>query len=549
MNLVSLFRKVSSPASRIAAYACFLVAAFSMFFYAYRIFKLPDETRIQFLPDDAFYYLILGRNFVSHGQWTFDAGNSVTSGFHLFWAYILAAFNFLFHPGDQVYVQSLIVFAGMITALVAGFCFYVYRSTGSYSVLLATGLVASSTTVLVSSVSLTEWPLVVLFASLYAWTVYRSGEEGHSKNACGLAFAFALMGSLSRSDFGLFPFCVFLAAFVHFLFRQGSRQLLKIAVCGLCGAATGVIVVFLNNLIFTGNCLPGSAQVKYLWSQKAGHSIKPILGLAGGLLPASLPGEADWTGPLVMLIYAIMAVFAGFLFAKNRASDKEPAQSASFPYLVAGSAMTIAFYLLFYSRNSQLLQIWYSANFLVPICILLCFVFDQIWKTQMKSALSVFCLLLVTRQAFLHHQLFANGGPWPWHTYSLAAAKYLGEHKAGQKVGSWNAGIIAYYSGPDVVVVNLDGLVNNDIIACLKENNLFDYLERRRIGWIVDFTMPLSKTAASLGGYGDGRLVRALVPEKVFDHEIKNPWHDLTVYRLGPVGDGQDDPDGKVRDP
>jgi hypothetical protein len=42
------------------------------------IIRASDMLKVQNVPDDAFYYLLLAKNFSSLGQWTFDSGISVT---------------------------------------------------------------------------------------------------------------------------------------------------------------------------------------------------------------------------------------------------------------------------------------------------------------------------------------------------------------------------------------------------------------------------------------------------------------------------------------
>ena len=50
--------------------------------------SLGEAGRLAFIPDDAFYYLILARNFLDLGFWTFD-GESTATGFHLLHGYFL----------------------------------------------------------------------------------------------------------------------------------------------------------------------------------------------------------------------------------------------------------------------------------------------------------------------------------------------------------------------------------------------------------------------------------------------------------------------------
>jgi len=78
-------------------------------------------------------------------------------------------------------------------------------------------------------------------------------------------------------------------------------------------------------------------------------------------------------------------------------------------------------------------------------------------------------------------------------------------HHELRPAGSWNAGIIGYYAGGRVV--NLDGLVNNEVYPYLVSGMLRDYVIRKRIRYIVDFeSMIEDGRLRRRGGYADGRL-------------------------------------------
>jgi hypothetical protein len=54
------------------------------------LFRYADDSKLTaWLPDDAFYFLILGRNFTLLHRWTFD-GAAPATGFHLLWGYMIA---------------------------------------------------------------------------------------------------------------------------------------------------------------------------------------------------------------------------------------------------------------------------------------------------------------------------------------------------------------------------------------------------------------------------------------------------------------------------
>jgi hypothetical protein len=87
-------------------------------------------------------------------------------------------------------------------------------------------------------------------------------------------------------------------------------------------------------------------------------------------------------------------------------------------------------------------------------------------------------------------------------------------------VGAWNAGIIGYYAGGRVV--NLDGLVNNEVYPYLIAGRLRDYVVRKEIRYVVDFESMLEdELMRRRGGYADGRLVTELHRVHAFP-----PWPD-----------------------
>src|SRR6188768_3206039 len=77
-----------------------------------------DATLVTMIPDDAFYYLVLARNFVSLGNWSFD-GTAPATGFHLLWAYVLAGAHWLLGAPDLRSLFVLSAGAGAIMVAAA----------------------------------------------------------------------------------------------------------------------------------------------------------------------------------------------------------------------------------------------------------------------------------------------------------------------------------------------------------------------------------------------------------------------------------------------
>src|SRR5882672_11990704 len=87
---------------RRAAMLLLALVAASTAVYAVRVLVLPLGQMTVFVPDDAFYYLVLAKHFAQLGRWTFD-GTTNTTGFHLLHPYGLALVYKLLAPGKQAF--------------------------------------------------------------------------------------------------------------------------------------------------------------------------------------------------------------------------------------------------------------------------------------------------------------------------------------------------------------------------------------------------------------------------------------------------------------
>ena len=61
--------------------------------------SLPMETLVGVVPDDAFYYLVVGRNIAATGVSTFD-GENLASGYHPGWMLLVTMAARWFHGND-----------------------------------------------------------------------------------------------------------------------------------------------------------------------------------------------------------------------------------------------------------------------------------------------------------------------------------------------------------------------------------------------------------------------------------------------------------------
>jgi hypothetical protein len=210
-------------------------------------------------------------------------------------------------------------------------------------------------------------------------------------------------------------------------------------------------------------------------------------------------------------------------------------QTYNFLTMTTSAAICIIGYTLFYSRNADI-QPWYTANYIVPILLLFwgcsSIITDSL-NQKSKAFIVLFALLLVVHNISRLYPIGSDKALWPHQQLMFDAGTFLKENPVNGRVGSWNAGIIGYYGGGNII--NLDGLVNNDILTYAVNNDLPSYILTRHIDYIVDFENVItSRPRRVRGGYDDPVFLSTLQPQKIFDEENYRGgyWKHLTLYRI-----------------
>lgn len=92
------------------------------------------------------------------------------------------------------------------------------------------------------------------------------------------------------------------------------------------------------------------------------------------------------------------------------------------------------------------------------------------------------------------------------------------------RIGSFNSGIIGYYS--DRTVVNLDGVVNNEAAAAIRINQLLRHIRQMNIEYVVDFDIGIQRYRPFMGGTIEDSL------ELI--HEFRGSWHgtNFMIYKM-----------------
>ena len=494
----------------VAAVACVRLALF--------LAATPDQ-QIGLIPDDAFYYFIPARNFAQHGVWSFD-GQAPTSGFHLLYGYSLAA---LFAVWPDISYPVLLALVGSVsTALLAAAAVLTARAVSrdfAPTGVLGVVLVATLGLALAQQTLFVESCLVIFFASALLALLSR-GEASPLRLAA--AFALGLAANLARSDFGLLPAACAVTTFALRGRAPRARAQLALAAAALLGAAAGVACVALHTYAWSGSFVQGSARTKHRWSQAIGYDVFGLIRLLVELV---------WfphTKVLGVISAPALLVAAGLAAAAARARTGA-ARLTEWP-LLWGCAGCVVGYVLLYGESSAGVPQWYLANVLPALAYLAgagASLFDR------RALPAVIALVALSALVNLRATLLPL---WTHQVAMKAAGEYLHAHPEITGVGAWNSGMIAWFAGRPVV--NLDGLVNDEIEPYAKSGQLLEYLCRRKIDHLVDFAVMLELGRLTRrNGLSDGRLRAQLIQELDFSQgrlELRMKNTDLRLYRLAP---------------
>jgi hypothetical protein len=356
---------------------------------------------------------------------------------------------------------------------------------------------------------LVEWPLLVFFASSYLAILYKTNINTTFWRSAFLLALVGCLGSLTRADFGAMPLAFCCVAFMLILHKKEYHYFL-LTLSGLIGASIGLLLVFLNDYYFTGHFLQNSATMKLLWEHVTGPSPYSFYAQLMSLLLGNFYRDAMPTlTSSVVYLFPKLLLLSIILFIYNIFRDQKPQNNENLKtntlaiefhknYLfIVGSIITIIFYCIFYSFNTGAMQPWYSGNAIVPMVILVTGVLNSVRSNLFHYIISA--LLMIFIAMHLHHLYTLKIIPWASQRILYEAGTYLQQNPLPGKIGSWNAGIISYYEGQHII--NLDGLMNDEIYPYAKADNLECYFIKKQINYVVDFTAMFSNYHKSRGGY------------------------------------------------
>jgi 4-amino-4-deoxy-L-arabinose transferase-like glycosyltransferase len=509
-----------------------------------------ESLLLQATSDDAYYYFQIARNLVAGQGATFD-GETATNGFHPLWLLIAAGVQALVHDPLQAVHATLTLAACFGTATV-GLVYAIVRRLAEREgpALMAAACYGLHPYVVVESVNGLETSLAVFTVALTSWLflgIATKPRPARLADGLRLGFAAGLM-MLARTDsvFVWVPMLLYLAA--------RARDARTLGVPLAAGAISAAVVApwLVWNLARFGTlvqvsalAIPEPLRLHYL----AEHGDSPwavaqrswdvtrqaFLHRFVRIYFSPLPFPA-WPAWLV-----VAGGLAALLLAPPQPERRETRRRLAL-LLVPGAGILLC--LLYHSAVRWWLREWYfaPAGWLAALLLGLALAHVRDLLERVPAArrggavVALYGVAALLLAALLGpHQHGSWLVPSPHRVQQLEAARWLAEQTAPDaRVGSFNAGILGYFSGRRVV--NLDGAVNVDAYHARLRGGLMDYVLARRLEYVVDWrgTLPQLGCRESPAA----RCERQAVVGEPLPRFAGSPVVVVRVHAVGPSREG-----------
>lgn len=462
-------------------WAALLLALFARLFVAWS----PVERSFSLsVPDDAYYYFTIARNIANGEGVTFD-GFAPTNGFHPLWMLLITPL-WLIAGGNATLPVHLALTLGALLDIVT--IIGVWRLTKNLSSdTLIVGLIvltyAWNPYNLAASVNGLETSLSV---SLFVWSlvVYwnlRSDENALWQEWLKLGILWALL-LLARTDYLI----IIAPCGVDLLWRQ-RHQVWHMWSAALGGLLWIPWLAWNLKTFGTFTQISGKAYPYYLHTiwQAEGHTfqewLRQEIRMAYGIF-ANLARLSGFSKAIILLslgsLYLIYRTYlAKKLYNPAVADERKLLSGLIFPTVGAISLLLV----------HGLVRWMYIPWYFVPSSILLALWFAIIlqWVSEHKKVLSVvvgtsFLILQIVSAAYLWQQ----GGMWPEQSQvaKTSLPQYIQLCEQFQIIGISDSGYYGYYL--PCKVVNLDGVVNNQVYTAIRQQKFRDYLDNAGIQYV-----------------------------------------------------------------
>lgn len=487
--------------------------------------------------DDAFYYFQVAVNHVKYGFWTFDGLNR-TNGVQPLWAILLTGLAHLvawFGTTDKFVLArvfvALCVLLHYASALVL-LHVLARRTTAGMAIAAAGGLIFPLNMMWLHAWGMENslYALTLVGTVAYFELVHRAQPTRRSAAILGGLIGLTILARLNAVLFAI----VF---GVYYLCRAGqpSRLIDRAKLVSVTAAVSALLVLPYvgSNLATTGHLLPISGAAKTVENRllldKAGTDTRASIAflremvhrgqypmrwfftmhtLNGAWILGSraILGETGAVDPLpfvgVLVILILLPLVRGrprewFEFLRTRLALLKP-----FSYVAAFAALNLVISVIAYPNQVRYAMVsWWLVEAEITITVISATVCVA-WAAYLtrpvvpQRRLASIVPLVLAGLTLVQSQRVV--GQWfrgaavrydwnlSWNDQMYRGAQWLSANVPEDAIlGSWNSGVIAYYSKQRLI--NLDGLINNfDYLPYLASGRQADYIKERHIRYLVD---------------------------------------------------------------
>jgi len=454
---------------------------------------LPEQSLVS---DDAYYYFTIAANLAAGLGPTFD-GLAATNGFHPLWQMILVPF---FHdaPADLWLTVRLALSLTILFDLVSGLLILrIVRHTLNEGLAAGAAFMwyVTAPTVLLGLRGMESSLSTLLLLALLFLLVHRRLliGAGNYRSALYAGLTVGLCG-LARTDnlpaAGLALTAVLLSA-------PGAAGPPRRIRCVVLAALMALIVMlpwFVWNLVNFQNLIQVSGQVKFhvadlfgrlpwgWWNLPAAsitvlNMLFPPIMVTGVFLSGEEFAGGHWALPLNLI------TLAGILLILVRGFSCRSQPSILRRVDILFTAVWLLVHTVLYGFVWRSYASWYAHSYFALLIVLLAGLLGSgsfmalIWRRLATGALALVFLAQLTFYPLFFSRLnhHARG---PEKMFDQPLQRILAIKPEGAALGAFDAGALGYVAlkYPNLRVINLDGLVNNQIFAASREGRYVDYV-------------------------------------------------------------------------
>lgn len=503
------------------------------FFRLFLILKSGLKKVLEITPDDAFYYIEIAKSKSLLNIWSFD-GINLTSGFHFLYANLI---KLIYELKVDIEFLELFKYISILSIFFITFSFYLLSKvltnlTNSYNFIIIF-LIFTTYNILIQTTILMESFLVIFFSTVSIYLIFLKSLNKLKFLNLTLFFT-GFFGTLSRTDFGVTNIFIF---FYSLIFKNTTFS--KRSLYTVLGSISSHLFLIVYNFINFGSMLQKSAALKLHWSSFYENSMVPILKLLFDLIFPFInfkfePKSLKMSDVVLQAIYRLesynkiflilFAFFSIVIFIEIGKNFKKLNNNLKIVFL--SSLSSILFYIIFYKFNSGGIQEWYLSNLLIPYSIALYLIISSLSKYMFAKNF----LYLILIFNFSYSMQNMTSSIWVHHSSNYQISKIIDKNFNNENIGSWNSGIIGYFVDNNKII-NLDGLVNDNVAENIVSGSLPNYLVENNINYLIDYEyMFINKTVRMRGGYEDEKFFSCLNKIDTYDSLMK--WKNTNVVLL-----------------